>query len=118
MLKRVTRLILFIAALGFCSLSYATAQVQITSFTYAGQDTTNIAAEVCGQVTGSSASSTMVRITVDPDNKHPGIYNTFAGADGLFCVEVQTYTGEATASLPAAGPAFHAATSKALRSAR
>ena len=118
MLNRGTRLILFIGALGFCSFSHATAQVQITSFTYAGQDTTNVAAELCGLVTGSSASSTMVRITVDPNNRHPGIYNTFAGTDGLFCVEVQTYTGEANAGLPATGLAIHSANSKAIRAAR
>jgi hypothetical protein len=62
-------------------------------------DNNTHAGEICGHVTGAASGFTVVRVSVDPREKKPGIYNTLAGSDGEFCVVVVTYTGLAEASV-------------------
>lgn len=69
--------------------------VKITSFVYANAE--RKLAELCGVVSDMSASPTYVRITVDPNTSRPGVYNTFAGGDGKFCLTVITHSGMASA---------------------
>lgn len=76
-------------------------KVKLTSFILAGYRTRS--AEICGIVTGASNHFTMVRITVDPQSKRPGIYYAIAGKDGYFCSSVVTYYGSAKASIDQGG---------------
>jgi hypothetical protein len=83
--------------LGFLtSVTYA-ATVKITSFDYvrSGQ----YYAELCGIVNGATMIQTNVRILVDSKGNKPAVYNTFAGADGKFCIALITYRGEAEANI-------------------
>ena len=71
-------------------------QVKLTSFLGAGNQTRS--AEVCGTVSGVQAA-TLVRVTVDYDGNHPGVYNVIADTDGKFCVAVVTFRRTANASV-------------------
>jgi hypothetical protein len=73
--------------------------VTITSFVLIGQNTP--AAELCGKVSGAATEFSVVRVVVDPNSKHPAVYNVLAGQDGAFCAAVMTYYGEASASVSA-----------------
>lgn len=73
--------------------------VTITSFVLTGQNSR--VAEICGKVAGAASDFTVVRVTVDPNSKNPGTYNTLAGRDGAFCAMVVTYYGTADASAAA-----------------
>ena len=75
--------------------------VAITSFNMTGNN--SHVAELCGLVTGASYDYSVVRISVDPSEKNPGIYNALAGADGSFCAVVVTYTRQADASVKGMG---------------
>jgi hypothetical protein len=75
--------------------------VVITSFNMTGNN--SHVAEICGRVTGASSDYSVVRISVDPGEKNPGIYNALAGADGSFCAVVVTYTRQADASVKGMG---------------
>ncbi len=73
-------------------------QVQITSFDYT--DNSARIAELCGLVSDAKTFPTFVKVIVDNTSKHPANYNTFAGADGKFCLLVNTFSGLAEVSLP------------------
>ena len=88
--------------------------VAITSFNMTGNN--SHVAEICGLVTGASSDFSVVRISVDPSEKNPGIYNALAGADGSFCAVVVTYTRQADASVRGMNKPIAAAASE--RSAR
>ncbi|MFI5349595.1 MAG: hypothetical protein ACHQ2Z_08635 [Elusimicrobiota bacterium] len=81
--------------------------VAITSFNMTGNN--SHVAEICGLVSGASSDFSVVRISVDPSEKNPGIYNTLAGADGSFCAVVVTYTRQADASVKGMDRPFSAA---------
>jgi hypothetical protein len=81
--------------------------VVITSFNLTGNN--SHVGEICGQVTGAGSDYSVVRVSVDPSEKAPGIYNVLAGADGSFCTVVVTYTGQAEASVKGMGKPFSAA---------
>lgn len=51
-------------------------------------------AELCGTVSGATETKTAVRVVSDPRTNRPGVYNTFAGADGKFCLALVTYSRE------------------------
>ncbi len=94
-----------LVALGLCfstSLFANDAKIDITSFRSAGLRTN--AAEICGKVTGSTASGfTVAHVTVDEKSGKPGHYYTLVGKDGLFCVAVVTYKGTAIAAVEMLG---------------
>lgn len=84
-----------ILALGLLSSTAMAADVKITSYNYVNKE--RRVAELCGMVTGSSAPTTFVQITVDERSKRPATYNTMAGPNGKFCVVVVSFYGTAIA---------------------
>jgi hypothetical protein len=82
------------------------AGVAITSFIIA--DNNMHVGEICGRVTGSAADYSIVRLTVDPSESKPAIYNALAGGDGAFCAAVVTFTGRADASVKGMDKPFSA----------
>lgn len=98
-MKAIVTVFLFLAGLSG-SVAYAADTVKITSFYYleTGANRTP-AAELCGVLAQPTGKPEMVKVTVDPKGKQPGIYNTWAGKDGKFCTVLATYTGAADAEL-------------------
>lgn len=88
-------------ALLVSSVSAFSASVKITSFNYirTSPNMTAPLAELCGSVEGATTSPSFVNVKVDPTTGRPANYNTFAGADGKFCVAVITYRGTADVSM-------------------
>ncbi|MFI5362851.1 MAG: hypothetical protein ACHQ49_12835 [Elusimicrobiota bacterium] len=82
------------------------ASVAITSFIIA--DNNMHVGEICGRVTGSPADDSIVRLTVDPSESKPAIYNALADRDGAFCAAVVTFTGRADASVKGMDKPFSA----------
>lgn len=93
-MKSVVSLCLALVGLNAFAVS---PQVKITSFVYTANGS-NVA-ELCGLVSEATNSPAFVKIIVDVNSKHPATYNTLAGADGKFCLLVNTYTGVAEANI-------------------
>lgn len=74
--------------------------VAITTFVLQ-QGNTHLA-ELCGKVTGGG-STTIVKLSIDPDTGKPATYYVLAGPDGLFCSAVVTYNGTADAAIAVGG---------------
>ncbi len=94
---------LFIAALSaLSSLSVLCAaeqppKLEVTSFTFTNPNYSRTA-ELCGRVTGKFSGATRVNVTVDPGHQ-AGTYVTWPGANGHFCVLMNSNSGRAEASL-------------------
>ena len=78
----------------------ATDTVKITSFYFLENGAARTpAAELCGSLNQPTGKPEMIKITVDPKSKDPGMYNAWTGKDGKFCLVLATYSGSADAEL-------------------
>lgn len=74
--------------------------VKITSFYFLGSgDKRTPAAELCGVLVQPTGKPEMIKVTVDPKSKEPGMYNAWTGKDGKFCLVLATYSGTADAEI-------------------
>ena len=74
----------------------------VTITTFVLQQGNTHLAELCGKVTGGG-STTIVKLSIDPDTGKPATYYVLAGPDGLFCSAVVTYNGTADAAIAVGG---------------
>ena len=75
------------------SFGYAAGELKITSFGRISNNTQNMAAEVCGTLTGLPAGPHMIHLTTDYTTDQPGHYYTWVGQANAFCAVVTTYRG-------------------------
>jgi len=95
-----TSLILVCLGLGIAgTVRSADPTIEITSFGPVDGNATNRVAEVCGRVSNANSDLTTIRISSDYKTSAPGIYNTFAARDGLFCQVINTITGTVEVAL-------------------
>lgn len=74
--------------------------VKITSFYFLGSGAQRTpAAELCGILTQPTGKPEMIKVTVDPKSKDPGMYNAWTGKNGKFCLVLATYSGSADAEV-------------------
>ena len=92
---------LLIALSSFAALTVFAAdeppKLALTSFHYTGNGNGRTA-ELCGRVSGKRNANLRVNVTVDPGNDS-GAYVTWPGADGRFCVIVNSLAGRVEAGL-------------------
>ena len=83
------------------SVSAFSSSVKVTSFTQVRINETfnNPIAELCGLVESPNSPQTFITVIVDPGSRRPATYNTIAGPNGKFCVQVVTYRGTADVAI-------------------
>ncbi len=87
----------------FCFLTSVAAfgaDIKVTSFRFLESGAHfSPGAEFCGELVAPTGKAELIKVTSDPDSKGPGIYYTWAGKDGKFCLILATYTGQANAEI-------------------
>ncbi|MBT3982167.1 MAG: hypothetical protein HOE90_12485 [Bacteriovoracaceae bacterium] len=68
-------------------------ELKITSFVRVSDNAKNMAAEICGTLTGVPGEFQIIRLTTDIASKNPANYHTVVGSTGKFCHLVTTYLG-------------------------
>lgn len=91
----------YIIALALSLVSFSAMAAVVTVDSFQMVQGGSPLAELCGTVSGATQTNTAVRVVADPRTSRPGVYNTFAGADGKFCLTLITYSREV--GLSAAG---------------
>ncbi len=82
---------LFSAILVTLASSFASAaSVRVDSFTMIQNGMP--LAELCATIENPTSATTAVQVISDPRIQKPGFYNTFAMANGKFCLTFVTYT--------------------------
>jgi len=83
------------------SVSAFSSSVKVTSFNQVRINETfnNPIAELCGQVESPTGPQTFITIIVDPGSRRPATYNTIAGPNGKFCLQLVTYRGTADVTI-------------------
>ena len=87
----------------FCfliSIAAFGADVKVTSFRFLESGVHfSPGAEFCGELVAPKGKAELIKVTSDPDSKGPGVFYTWAGKDGKFCLILATYTGQANAEV-------------------